>query len=180
MTCVLRLTSEGDVFGLRRHGLGDEQQEDGEGEQHRDAHVHLLAGLGWQVEDHERRARDEDAGQHQVEEVVERPPLQHDPEGHVREHPGRVVLLWGDAKRGEGKHFFFVLKENAETDYTRNADRIQDWNFEVSESPLAVETDLVSEYWHGHQVPLSIRCEVLQVPFAGCVDDVHHIDGISP
>ena len=60
----------------RRGGddLGDEQQEDGEGQQHGDAQRDLLAALRGQVEDQHREARDEQAGDDEVDGVEERQP----------------------------------------------------------------------------------------------------------
>jgi len=45
------LGDQWDVDRGRRKDLGDEQEEDDEGEQDRDAHGHLLTGIGGQVED---------------------------------------------------------------------------------------------------------------------------------
>ena len=68
-------TYERQDVGRGRHVLRYEHHEDGHGEESGDAHGHLLAGVGRDIETQERHQRDEDTRQNHIEDVEQRPPL---------------------------------------------------------------------------------------------------------
>ena len=77
------LANERHIEGGGRHDLGDEQQENGERQQHRDAQRHLLTTVGRQIEDKDSQGGDEHAGDDEVDGVEERLALDDEVISHV-------------------------------------------------------------------------------------------------
>jgi len=66
------LPNQGDDQRGGRNGLGDHQEKDSQGEEHRDAECHLLPTVGGQVEDKHSEEGDEQAGDDEVDGVEQR------------------------------------------------------------------------------------------------------------
>lgn len=78
------LSNQRDDQGGRWDDLCDEQQEHGEGQQHRDAQSYLLSALGGQVEDQDGQAGDQQAGDDQVDGVEEWQPPDNEGVSYIR------------------------------------------------------------------------------------------------
>ena len=94
-----------------RHGLRDEQHEDGEGQQDGDAQGDLLAGVRRQPEAEEAEDGEPEAGEDDVEEVVQRLAADNDSEANVWVglFATRVVHLYPSGREEQELVFGWLL-----------------------------------------------------------------------